>query len=80
MNDLVQIVSKGYQKQLKKVGRGSSGTDSTGSAKPVNFCERVLEPVNFRRRKTEKDKNSDKMIEKGLILPITNSFNLFFIK
>ena len=39
--------------------RGSSGAGSTGSAEPVNFGRRVLEPVNFLGRKTEKDGNLD---------------------
>ena len=39
--------------------RGSSGTGSTGSAKPVDFGRRVLEPVNFSERKIEKDGNSE---------------------
>ena len=41
------------------LARGSSSTGSTGSAEPVDFWSRVLEPVNFFRRKTERDRNSE---------------------
>ena len=42
--------------------RGSFGEDwgdLTGSAGPVDFGIRVIEPVNYSWGKTEKDKNSD---------------------
>ena len=60
--------------------RGSSGTGSTGLAEPVDFGRRVLEPVNFQEERLKKIENQIKMIEKGLIMPIIDSFNMFLIE
>ena len=41
------------------LSRGFSGTGSTGSAEPVDFGRRVLEPFKFSGKKIEKDRNSE---------------------